>query len=65
MAAGEDNLRFRYLIHYRDKKFSRLFDEVFSAVRTKVIRTPFQSSQRQRLRSDGSGRLGMSAWTGS
>ncbi len=43
MAAGEDNARFRYLIHDRDKKFSGPFDEVFLADGVRVIRTPVQA----------------------
>ena len=35
--------RFRFLIHDRDTKFSRAFDEVFRSEGIKVIRTPVQA----------------------
>jgi transposase InsO family protein len=34
---------FRYLVHDRDAKFSRAFDEVFRGEDIKVIRTPIQA----------------------
>jgi len=39
----KDEQPFRYLIHDRDTKFSRAFDEVFRAEGIKVIRTPVQA----------------------
>ena len=38
-----DEQSFRFLIHDRDTKFSRAFDEVIRAVGIKVIRTPAQA----------------------
>jgi hypothetical protein len=35
----------RYLIHDRDSKFSRTFDEVFRSERVEIIRTPFRLPQ--------------------
>jgi putative transposase len=36
---------FRFLIHDRDKKFTRSFDNVFRSVGMKIIRTPFRAPQ--------------------
>jgi transposase InsO family protein len=38
-----DGHPFRFLIHDRDTKFSRAFDEIFRTERIKVIRTPVQA----------------------
>jgi transposase InsO family protein len=38
-----DEQRFRFLIHDRDSKFSRRFDEVFHSEGIRVIRTPVQA----------------------
>jgi putative transposase len=43
MAAGDGDPRIRFLIHDRDSKFSASFDEVFSADRAKVIKTPVRA----------------------
>jgi putative transposase len=43
MQFGEREPRFRFLIHDRDAKFSRAFDEVFCSEGIQVIRTPLQA----------------------
>jgi putative transposase len=37
---GEQERRFQLLIHDRDTKFSRAFDEIFRSEEIEVIRTP-------------------------
>jgi putative transposase len=43
MQLGEQHPRFQLLIHDRDKKFSRAFDEVLRSEGIEVIRTPIQA----------------------
>jgi putative transposase len=43
MQIGEDERQFRVLIHDRDTKFSRAFDEVFRSEGIEVIRTPVKA----------------------
>jgi putative transposase len=43
MQLGEHERRFQLLIHDRDRKFSRGFDEVFRCEGIEVIRTPIQA----------------------
>jgi putative transposase len=43
MQAGDHEPRFRLLIHDRDTKFSRAFDEIFRCEGSNVIRTPVQA----------------------
>jgi putative transposase len=43
MQLGDQERRFRLLIHDRDRKFSRAFDEVFRSEGIEVIRTPIQA----------------------
>ncbi len=45
-----DEQPFGFLIHDRDTKFSHAFDEVFRTEGIKVIRTPVQAPERERLR---------------
>jgi hypothetical protein len=45
-----DEQPFRFLIHDRDTKFSRAFDEVFHTEGIKIIRTPIQAPNAKRLR---------------
>ena len=41
----EEQRTFRFLIHDRDTKFTRLFDNVFRSVGIDIIRTPFRAPQ--------------------
>lgn len=43
MHVGEQERSFRLLIHDRDRKLSRAFDEVFRSEAIEVIRTPIQA----------------------
>jgi putative transposase len=43
MRLGEHEPQFRVLIHDRDSKFSRAFDEIFRSEGIEVIRTPMQA----------------------
>jgi putative transposase len=43
MQFGAEQPLFRFLIHDRDAKFSRAFDEVFRGEGLKLIRTPVQA----------------------
>jgi putative transposase len=43
MQLGEQSRRFELLIHDRDTKFSRAFDEVFRSEGLEVIRTPVRA----------------------
>ncbi len=43
MQLGEQERRFQLLIHDRDTKFSRAFDEIFRSEGIDVIRTPVQA----------------------
>ena len=43
MQLGEHEPQFRLLIHDRDSKFSRAFDEIFRSEGIEVIRTPMQA----------------------
>ena len=42
MELGDEH-RFRFLVHDRDTKFSRAFDEIFRSEGIRVIRTPIQA----------------------
>jgi transposase InsO family protein len=43
MQLGEHEPQFRLLIHDRDSKFSRAFDEIFRSEQIEVIRTPVRA----------------------
>jgi putative transposase len=43
MQLGEREPQFRLLIHDRDSKFSRAFDEIFRSEGIEVIRTPMRA----------------------
>jgi putative transposase len=42
---GEMKRTFRFLIHDRDTKFTRSFDNVFRSVGIEIVRTPFRTPQ--------------------
>ena len=47
---SERTTAMRFLIHDRDSKFSRAFDEVFKSESVEIIRTPFPSATGERVR---------------
>jgi hypothetical protein len=55
--------RFKFLIRDRDGKFSQVFDEVFTGSGIRIIKTHPSDLGRTAMRSDSSGRYGVSAWT--
>jgi hypothetical protein len=61
LALGERGRQVRFVIHDRDAKFCRGFDDVFSA---EVLRTPLQAPTQTPTRNGGSAPLAPSVWTG-
>jgi putative transposase len=64
LVLGEQGRRARFVLHDRDAKFSRSFDDVFHSDGVEVLLTPVQAPGRTRPRSAGCGRCAPSAWTG-
>jgi putative transposase len=64
MQLGDDQ-PFRLLVHDRDKKFSRAFDDVFRSEGIEVIRTPVQAPTRTPTPSAGCGPSALTASIGS
>jgi putative transposase len=62
LVLGEQGRRVRFLLHDRDAKFCRRFDEAFRSEGGKVLFTPVRAPMANR--SAGSARSAPSAWTG-
>ena len=55
MWLADEGLEASYLIHDRDTKFTEMFDHVFKAAGTDIVKTPFQAPMPTATRSRGSG----------
>jgi putative transposase len=64
LVLGERGRQVRFLVHDRDAKFCRGFDEVFGSEGGEVLHTPVRHHWRMRMPSAGSARSAPSAWTG-
>jgi hypothetical protein len=64
LVLGEQGRRARLVLHDRDAKFSRSFNEVFRSDGAEVLLTPVQAPRRTRTRSAGCGRSAPGAWIG-
>ncbi|HVC78496.1 MAG TPA: hypothetical protein VND96_18475 [Candidatus Micrarchaeaceae archaeon] len=65
MDSGQDEgLELKFVIHDRDRKYSRAFDAVLAADGAEVIVTPLLAPTANALRSAGWARYAASAWTG-
>jgi putative transposase len=61
---GERERRLRFVLHDRDAKFSRAFDDVFRSDGIEVLITPVQAPNAKPTPNAGSGRSAPSAWSG-
>jgi hypothetical protein len=64
-ALPERETPLRFLIHDRDSKFSRAFDDVFRSEAVEIIRTPFRAPQANHSPNAGSAPSAATASTGS
>jgi hypothetical protein len=64
LVLAEQGRRARLVLHDRDAKFSRSFNEVFRSDGAEVLLTPVQAPRRTRTRSAGCGRSAPGAWIG-
>jgi putative transposase len=65
LVLGERGRRICYLLHDRDAKFTRSFDDVFRSEDAEVLLTPVQAPTRTPMRSGGYARSAPSVPTGS
>lgn len=64
MQLQDEGLELKFVIHDRDRKYSRAFDAVLAADGAEVIVTPLLAPTANALRSAGWARYAASAWTG-
>ena len=64
MDLGERAARFRFLIRYRDSKFTAVFDDVFAGTGLRIVKTPVRSLRANSFCGAICGkRCAASAWT--